>query len=133
MLVWFLALAGFGAGLAAADIPASWRRSIPGTRCRCSCMRPGWLSCRLGAVVLAVTGCEALYADMGHFGKRPIQYAWLFVALPALMLNYFGQGAALLRNPEQARHRLLLGHSALGAYAAWCCWRPWPPSSPARP
>ena len=56
----------------------------------------------LGAVVLAVTGCEALYADMGHFGRKPIQYAWLFVALPALMLNYFGQGAALLRNPEQA-------------------------------
>jgi KUP system potassium uptake protein len=53
-------------------------------------------------VVLAVTGCEALYADMGHFGRRPIQYAWLFVALPALMLNYFGQGAALLRNPSQA-------------------------------
>jgi KUP system potassium uptake protein len=56
----------------------------------------------LGAVVLAVTGCEALYADMGHFGRKPIQYAWLFVALPALLLNYFGQGAALLRHPEQA-------------------------------
>ena len=57
---------------------------------------------RLGAVVLAVTGCEALYADMGHFGKKPIQYAWYFIALPALLLNYFGQGAALLRHPEQA-------------------------------
>jgi len=49
-----------------------------------------------------VTGCEALYADMGHFGRKPIQYAWLFIALPSLMLNYFGQGAALLRHPEQA-------------------------------
>jgi KUP system potassium uptake protein len=56
----------------------------------------------LGAVVLAVTGCEALYADMGHFGKKPIQYAWYFVALPALLLCYFGQGAALLRNPQLA-------------------------------
>jgi len=54
----------------------------------------------LGAVFLAVTGAEALYADLGHFGKRPIQIAWLYVVLPALALNYFGQGAAVLANPE---------------------------------
>jgi KUP system potassium uptake protein len=54
----------------------------------------------LGSVVLAVTGCEALYADMGHFGRKPIQVAWLFFALPALFLNYFGQGAMLLVNPK---------------------------------
>ena len=71
----------------------------------------------LGAVVLAVTGCEALYADMGHFGSKPIQYAWLFVALPALMLNYFGQGAALLRDPEQAGIAFFSVDAALGAYA----------------
>jgi len=53
----------------------------------------------LGSVVLAVTGAEALYADMGHFGKRPIRYAWFFFVLPALVLNYFGQGALLLRDP----------------------------------
>lgn len=53
-----------------------------------------------GAVVLAVTGGEALYADMGHFGRRPIKFAWLSVVLPALVLNYFGQGALLLKNPE---------------------------------
>jgi KUP system potassium uptake protein len=53
----------------------------------------------LGAVFLAVTGAEALYADMGHFGRRPIQMAWLFVALPALLLNYFGQGALVLSDP----------------------------------
>lgn len=52
-----------------------------------------------GAVVLAVTGGEALYADMGHFGRRPIQLAWLLVVLPALVLNYFGQGALLLFEP----------------------------------
>jgi KUP system potassium uptake protein len=50
----------------------------------------------LGSVVLCVTGGEALYADLGHFGRRPIQISWLFVALPALLLNYFGQGALLL-------------------------------------
>ncbi|MBS0277175.1 MAG: KUP/HAK/KT family potassium transporter, partial [Proteobacteria bacterium] len=54
----------------------------------------------LGSVVLAVTGCEALYADMGHFGRGPIRNAWLFVALPALLLNYFGQGAMLLIKPQ---------------------------------
>jgi KUP system potassium uptake protein len=53
----------------------------------------------LGAVVLAVTGTEALYADMGHFGKRPIRYAWFNFVLPALVINYFGQGALLLKDP----------------------------------
>lgn len=53
----------------------------------------------LGAVVLAVTGAEALYADMGHFGRRPIRVAWFALVLPALLLNYFGQGALLLRDP----------------------------------
>jgi KUP system potassium uptake protein len=53
----------------------------------------------LGAVFLAFTGGEALYADMGHFGPRPIRLAWLFIALPALALNYFGQGALVLGNP----------------------------------
>jgi len=54
----------------------------------------------LGSVVLAVTGTEALYADMGHFGKRPIRMAWFNFVLPALVLNYFGQGALLLHHPE---------------------------------
>ncbi|MEO8003838.1 MAG: potassium transporter Kup [Betaproteobacteria bacterium] len=54
----------------------------------------------LGAVVLAITGTEALYADMGHFGKKPIRLAWAICVLPALLLNYFGQGALVLHNPE---------------------------------
>ncbi|WP_448187471.1 potassium transporter Kup [Azospirillum sp. sgz301742] len=54
----------------------------------------------LGAVVLAVTGAEALYADMGHFGRKPIRYVWLFFVLPALLLNYFGQGALLLHDAD---------------------------------
>ncbi len=57
-----------------------------------------WLA--LGAVVLAVTGGEALYADMGHFGRIPIRRAWLFFVMPALLLNYFGQGALVLAHPE---------------------------------
>ena len=56
----------------------------------------------LGAVFLAVTGGEALYADMGHFGKRPIRLAWFALVLPALLLNYFGQGALLLLDPRAA-------------------------------
>jgi KUP system potassium uptake protein len=54
----------------------------------------------LGAVFLAVTGAEALYADLGHFGKRPIQTAWLFIVLPSLALNYLGQGALVIANPK---------------------------------
>jgi KUP system potassium uptake protein len=62
----------------------------------------------LGAVVLVITGGEALYADMGHFGKRPIRLAWLGVAMPALLLNYFGQGAILLHDPAAARNPFYL-------------------------
>ena len=56
----------------------------------------------LGAVVLCITGCEALYADMGHFGAKSIRLSWYFVALPALFLNYFGQGALILSDPKTA-------------------------------
>ena len=62
----------------------------------------------LGAVVLCVTGAEALYADLGHFGKRPIRLAWFSVVMPALTLNYFGQGALLLRNPEAVQNPFYL-------------------------
>lgn len=64
-------------------------------------LRNGWAGfVVLGAVFLVVTGAEALYADMGHFGPRPIRLGWFAVALPALLLNYFGQGALLLHEPE---------------------------------
>jgi KUP system potassium uptake protein len=62
----------------------------------------------LGAVVLAVTGTEALYADMGHFGKEPIRRAWLFFVMPALVLNYFGQGALLLGEPTAIKNPFYL-------------------------
>jgi KUP system potassium uptake protein len=65
---------------------------------------PGTSFVILGSVVLCVTGAEALYADLGHFGKKPIRLAWFSVAMPALTLNYFGQGALLLANPEAVKN-----------------------------
>ncbi|HET9425160.1 MAG TPA: potassium transporter Kup [Gemmatimonadaceae bacterium] len=62
----------------------------------------------LGAVVLVITGGEALYADMGHFGKRPIRVAWFSVALPCLLLNYYGQGGLILRDPSAAENPFYL-------------------------
>ena len=62
----------------------------------------------LGAVVLAITGVEALYADMGHFGKMPIRIAWFIVVLPSLVLNYFGQGALLLSDPKAIKNPFFL-------------------------
>jgi KUP system potassium uptake protein len=65
---------------------------------------PGTSFIILGATVLCVTGAEALYADLGHFGKRPIRIAWFSVVMPALTLNYFGQGALLLENPSAVKN-----------------------------
>jgi len=62
---------------------------------------PGVAFVALGSVVLCVTGAEALYADLGHFGKRPIRLAWFAVVMPALVINYFGQGALLIQHPEK--------------------------------
>ena len=70
----------------------------------------------LGAVVLVITGGEALYADMGHFGRRPIKLAWFTVALPALLLNYFGQGALLLADPSAAANPF---YSLVPAWFLW--------------
>jgi KUP system potassium uptake protein len=62
----------------------------------------------LGSVVLCVTGAEALYVDMGHFGRKPIRLSWLFIVLPSLVLNYFGQGALLLRDPAAVENPFFL-------------------------
>jgi len=101
MLLWFLVLAGFGL-VSLVETPSILIAVNPWYALVMFLHAPWVAFVSLGAVVLAVTGCEALYADMGHFGRKPIQYAWLFIALPSLLLNYFGQGAALLRHPEQA-------------------------------
>src|SRR5437763_11807969 len=70
----------------------------------------------LGSVLLAVTGAEALYADMGHFGKRAIRAAWFGVAAPALVLNYFGQGALLIAQPEAIDNPFYLSYPAWALY-----------------
>ncbi|MGH7902125.1 MAG: KUP/HAK/KT family potassium transporter, partial [Thermodesulfobacteriota bacterium] len=70
----------------------------------------------LGSVFLVVTGGEALYADIGHFGKLPIRIAWFSIALPALLLNYFGQGALLIRNPESLINPFYLLSPSWGLY-----------------
>ena len=85
----------------------------------------------LGAIVLAVTGAEALYADMGHFGPPPIRLAWFGLVLPALVLNYFGQGALVLRAPEALEHPFY--HLAPGWLLYPLIGSPrWPRSSPRR-
>ena len=69
---------------------------------------PGTTFIILGAVVLCVTGAEALYADLGHFGKKPVRLAWFSVVMPALVINYFGQGALLLANPAAVKNPFFL-------------------------
>jgi len=102
-LVWFVVIAALGA-MAIAQDPRVLAAVHPGYAWEFlqSNRLAGFLS--LGAVFLVVTGGEALYADMGHFGTRPIRVAWFTVVLPALLLNYFGQGALLLRDPSAAEN-----------------------------
>ncbi|KZE33278.1 KUP system potassium uptake protein [Crenobacter luteus] len=102
MMVWFASLAALGVhgilqnpGVLAALNPY-W-----GVHFMAEHATLGFLA--LGSVVLAITGAEALYADMGHFGRRPIRLAWFFYVLPALTLNYFGQGALMLADPEAVK------------------------------
>ncbi len=101
MLIWFLTLAALGvlSIIKAPEILLAVNPYYAGVLIT----RDPWVAfVALGSVVLAVTGCEALYADMGHFGKTPIRLAWLCVGLPALLMNYFGQGAAILLHPNLA-------------------------------
>jgi KUP system potassium uptake protein len=99
ILVWFLVLAGLGVhGIL---INPEVMKALSPHYAFDFFLNNGWLSLFvLGSVFLVVTGGEALYADMGHFGKEPIQKAWFYVVLPGLILNYFGQGALLLRDPS---------------------------------
>ena len=70
--------------------------------------RPGLAMVAMGAVFLCITGAEAMYADLGHFGRKPIARAWFYLAFPCLILNYFGQGALLMRNPQAASNPFFL-------------------------
>jgi KUP system potassium uptake protein len=99
MLVWFVSIGVLGAAEIARQ-PEILAALNPWHAVRFFGGHRGSVIFILGGVVLTVTGAEALYADLGHFGRRPIRLAWFGVALPALLLNYFGQGALVLRQPE---------------------------------
>ncbi|MFS0826110.1 potassium transporter Kup [Pseudomonas phoenicis] len=107
MVVWFLVLAALGVN-GIQQSPEVLKAFNPAWAVRFFVVHPGIGVAVLGAVVLALTGAEALYADMGHFGRKPIARAWFALVLPALVLNYFGQGALLLQNPEAARNPFYL-------------------------
>ena len=98
MVLWFLVMAVLGLQHIVLNPSILWALS-PHHALVFLLGSPGVAFIALGSVVLCVTGAEALYADMGHFGKRPIRLAWFGLAMPALVLNYFGQGAMLLQHP----------------------------------
>jgi KUP system potassium uptake protein len=102
-LAWFLALAVLGVSQIITH-PEILKAVSPHYMVRFVWDNPGISFIVLGAVVLCVTGAEALYADMGHFGKRPIRIAWFSVVMPCLVLNYFGQGALLLGDPSAVKN-----------------------------
>ncbi|MSO77498.1 MAG: potassium transporter Kup [Alphaproteobacteria bacterium] len=115
MVVWFVTLAVLGiwniAGNAAVLGAIDPRHAIDFFR------RNEWIGFLvLGSVVLVVTGGEALYADMGHFGRAPIRRAWFALVLPGLVLNYFGQGALILSDPEAVRNPFYLMVPDWGLY-----------------
>ena len=99
MIVWFICLGLFGIQSVVQSPQVLWALN-PAYAYYFAATDPWIAFLALGSVVLAITGGEALYADMGHFGKYPIRLAWFYFVLPALVLNYFGQGALLLHNPQ---------------------------------
>ena len=102
-LVWFTVIGALGVFHIAAN-PAILLAISPHYAAIFIWENPGVSFILLGAVVLCVTGAEALYADLGHFGKKPIRIAWFAVVMPSLTLNYFGQGALLLANPAALKN-----------------------------
>jgi KUP system potassium uptake protein len=105
--VWFVALAALGV-LQIVQRPAVLGAVNPYYAFQFVVDNPRAAFLALGAVVLAVTGTEALYADMGHFGRTPIRRSWLFFVMPALVLNYFGQGALVLAEPAAIKNPFYL-------------------------
>jgi KUP system potassium uptake protein len=107
MILWFASLAVFGLMSIAQSPQILWALNpLYAFQFLSTDSRLAFLA--LGAIVLVVTGGEALYADMGHFGKYPIRLAWFSFVLPALVLNYFGQGALLLHNPQAIQNPFYL-------------------------
>jgi KUP system potassium uptake protein len=106
-LVWFAVLALLGVAQIITN-PIILKALSPHYAVLFMWFNPGTTFIILGAVVLCVTGAEALYADLGHFGKKPIRLAWFAVVMPSLTLNYFGQGALLLKNPDAVKNPFYL-------------------------
>ena len=106
-VVWFAAISAIGIPHILSK-PLVLRAISPLYGVRFATENIGMAFVTLGAVFLCVTGAEALYADMGHFGKRPIRIAWFGLVMPALMINYFGQGALVLSNPKAAENPFFL-------------------------
>ena len=132
-LVWFVVL--FVLGLHADRRCAAGAVGLPARITRSHfALHHGFVTLfALGAVTLAVTGAEALYADMGHFGRTPIRRAWLWLVLPALLANYYGQGALLLTDPSAIDNPFFRLAPAWALYPAGRRSPPPPPSSPRRP
>ena len=106
-LAWFLTLAALGAWNIG-DAPQIISAFNPMYAIDFVVQHPTTAYIVMGAVVLVVTGVEALYLDMGHFGRTPVRYAWLLVVLPSLLINYLGQGALVLSNPEAIKNPFYL-------------------------
>jgi KUP system potassium uptake protein len=107
MVVWFLTLAALGIA-SIVQTPEILGAINPRYALTFAIEHPGWSFIALSAVFLTLTGAEALYADLGHFGVRPIQVGWFALVFPCLILNYLGQGALVLRDPEAARNPFFL-------------------------
>ena len=107
MIFWFLVLAVLGS-ISIAQTPGVLAALNPAYAVSFALERPGLALLALGAVFLCLTGAEALYADMGHFGKVPVRVAWYALVFPSLMLNYFGQGALVMREPAAAKNPFYL-------------------------
>ncbi|HEY8001544.1 MAG TPA: potassium transporter Kup [Solirubrobacterales bacterium] len=107
MCVWFAVIAIAGIGQVAGD-PAILRALSPSYGVEFFSAHPGIAFISLGSIVLTITGAEALYADMGHFGRRPISRAWFFVVFPALTLNYMGQGSLIVGDPASISNPFFL-------------------------
>ncbi len=106
-LTWFFAIAAVAVPHIARH-PEILQALSPHHALRFMWQQPGTTFIILGAVVLCVTGAEALYADLGHFGKKPIRLAWFAIVMPALTVNYFGQGALLLERPDAVKNPFYL-------------------------
>src|SRR6478735_7129210 len=116
MVVWFVVIALLGLRQVVAE-PGVLRAVSPTYGVQFLVDQPSKAFLALGSIFLVVTGGEALYADMGHFGRRPIQLSWYTLVLPALLLNYFGQAALLLSEPEEE-----IGRPFFRLAPDWAIW-----------